>query len=182
MAEIATIARPYAEAAFELADASGTLEDWSRALVALAEAVSQPDMQRLLGNPLVSDATLVEMLLAVVAKSAGEPTAKTKNFLLALAENNRLAVLPSLREQFEALKNERQGAVDAVIESAFPLEQAALASLVADLERRFRRKVRAEVRVDPDLIGGARISVGDQVIDGSVRGKLAALAAGLVES
>ncbi|OGA83654.1 MAG: ATP synthase F1 subunit delta [Betaproteobacteria bacterium RIFCSPLOWO2_12_FULL_66_14] len=182
MAEIATIARPYAEAAFELADASGTLEAWSRALAGLAEAVSQPDMQQLLGNPLVSDTALVQMLLAVVEQSAGEATAETRNFLLALAENKRLAVLPAVREQFEALKNERQGAVDALIESAFALDQGELATLVADLERRFRRKVRPEVRVDAELIGGARITIGDQVIDGSVRGKLAALAAGLVES
>jgi F-type H+-transporting ATPase subunit delta len=182
MAEIATIERPYAEAAFDLADSAGTLDAWSRSLAVIAQAVAEPDMQQLLGNPLVSDRALVEMLLAVLEKSAGGATAETKNFLAALAENKRLAVLPAVREQFEALKNERQGAVDALIESAYALGEAELAALVADLERRFKRKVRPEVRVDPELIGGARVTVGDQVIDGSVRGKLAALAAGLVES
>ncbi len=176
MAEIATIARPYAEAAFELADQAGALPDWSQALANLARAAATPEMQAVLGDPAVSDAQLVDALLSVAA-GAPEPV---RRFLETLAENKRLAALPAVREQFEKLRAEREGTVDARIESAFPLSEDQLAALVRDLERRFSRKVRAEVVNDPELIGGARITVGDRVIDGSVRGKLAAIAAGLV--
>ena len=176
MAEIATIARPYAEAAFGLADHAGALPDWSQALANLARAAAAPEMQAVLGDPGVSDAQRVDALLSV-ASGAPEPV---RRFLEALAENKRLAALPAVREQFEKLRAEREGTVDARIESAFPMSGEQLAALVRDLERRFSRKVCAEVVHDPELIGGAKITVGDRVIDGSVRGKLAAIAAGLV--
>jgi F-type H+-transporting ATPase subunit delta len=176
MAELATIARPYAEAAFQLADGTGALAAWSQALGNLAQAAATPEMQSVLGDPLVSDAERVNTLLAVVS---GAPDGIRK-FLEVLAENTRLAVLPAVREQFEKLRAGREGTLDARIDTAFPLEGEQLADLVAKLQSRFGRKVRAEVVHDPELIGGARISVGDQVIDGSVRGKLAAIAAGLV--
>ena len=99
-----------------------------------------------------------------------------------LIANDRLALLPEIRAMFEVLKNEREGVVDADIASAFPLDDAQLAGLVADLEKRFKRKINPHVSVDPELIGGVRVAVGDEVIDGSVRGKLAALAAGLLNS
>jgi F-type H+-transporting ATPase subunit delta len=178
MAEVATIARPYAEAAFELADKAGALQAWSETLALLAQAAESADMQPVLGNPLVPDAQLVDMFLSV---AAGAP-AETRKFLEALAENKRLAVLPQVREQFERLRAEREGTVDARIETAFPLAGPELGALVGDLERRFKRKVRALVVHDPELIGGAKITVGDQVIDGSIRGKLAAMAAGLASS
>jgi F-type H+-transporting ATPase subunit delta len=182
MAEIATIARPYAEAAFGIADKEGSLDQWSARLAALALAVRTEELQQILGNPLVKPEQFVDMLLAVAEQSTGTVSAELRNLLSTLAENDRLQALPSVAEQFEALKNERQGAVDAVIETAFPFRDADLQSLVGDLERRFRRKVRPQVKVDQNLIGGARITVGDQVIDGSVRGKLAALQAGLTQS
>jgi F-type H+-transporting ATPase subunit delta len=182
MAEVATIARPYAEAAFGIADKDGTLEDWSATLQSLAYAVQTQELQHILGNPLVTSEQFVDMLLAVSRQSSDKATTELRNLLMALAENDRLQTLPLVAEQFESLKNERQGAVDAVIETAFPFQDAELQGLVSDLERRFRRKVRPEVRVDRELIGGARITIGDQVIDGSVRGKLAALQAGLTQS
>jgi F-type H+-transporting ATPase subunit delta len=178
VAEVATIARPYAEAAFELADKSASLPAWSDALAALAQAAQDPEMQRVLGNPRVPDAKMVEMFSGV---AAGAPQ-ELQRLLQALAENKRLSVLPEMREQFERLRAEREGTVDAKIESAFPMAGDELKSLVADLERRFKRKVRAHVVHDPELIGGARISVGDQVIDGSIRGKLTAMAAGLMSA
>ena len=182
MAEIATIARPYAEAAFEIADKTTALDAWSQGFATLAQSLESEELQNVLGNPLVTDAQMVEMLLGIVQQSSGQPPAEMKNFLAALAENDRLVALPAVADQFETLKNERQGAVDALIETAFPFQNTELQSLVSDLERRFKRKVRPEVKVDQDLIGGARITVGDQVIDGSVRGKLAALAAGLAQA
>ncbi len=175
MAEISTIARPYAEAVFEIADKAGALAQWSTTLGNLAAAAEHPDIRQLLGNPRVSPNALIDMFVAV----AGDNSTETRKLLEALTANQRIAALPSVRDQFEALKNERESTVDARIESAFPLEGADLAGLVADLERKFKRKVRPEVSVDPALIGGVRIAVGDQVIDGSVRGKLAAMAASL---
>lgn len=175
MAELTTIARPYAEAVFALADKAGALVPWSEALSRLAAIARAPEMARLLGNPGVSDAQVVDLFVA----AAGEMPAEAKAFLRALAENKRLPVLPEVAVLYEAHKAEREGAVDAHIASAFPLEGAELSALVGDLERRFKRKVRPQVSVDPELIGGARIQVGDQVIDGSVRGKLEAMRIGL---
>jgi F-type H+-transporting ATPase subunit delta len=175
MAEISTIARPYAEAIFEIADKAGALAQWSATLGNLAAAAEHPDVRQLLGNPRVSSSALIDMFAAV----SGDSSSETRKLLETLTANQRIAALPSIHEQFEALKNERESTVDATIETAFPLEGADLAGLVADLERKFKRKVRPQVSVDPALIGGARITVGDQVIDGSVRGKLAAMAASL---
>jgi len=175
MAEIATIARPYAEAAFRLADAGGALAEWSGLLENLAQAAATPEMQSVLGDPLVSEAQLVDTLMA----ASGGGSEQARRFLEILAENKRLGALPTVREQFERLRAEREGTVDARIESAFPLAGEELAGLIADLERRFGRKVRAQVLHQPQLIGGAKITVGDRVIDGSIRGKLEAIAAGL---
>jgi F-type H+-transporting ATPase subunit delta len=178
MAEIATIARPYAEAVFALADKDGALAQWSDTLGRLAAVVQAPEMGELFGNPKVTSAQFVDLFSAV----AGAMPAEAKALLQMLAENKRLEALPVMRDMFEELKAEREGAIDAMIESAFPLEGADLSALVADLERRFKRKIRPQVRIVKELIGGAKISVGDQVIDGSVRGKLEAMNAGLMGS
>ena len=110
-----------------------------------------------------------------------ELPAEAKNFVEILIRNRRLELLPEIRDQFEALKLEREGVVDADIESAFPLEEAQVAALVVELERKFKRKVSPRVRVDRELIGGVRVTVGDEVIDGSVRSKLAAMATAIAK-
>jgi F-type H+-transporting ATPase subunit delta len=176
MAEITTIARPYAEAVFALADKGGSLAQWSDTLGRLALVAQAPEMGGLFGNPKVTAAQFVELFSGV----AGSLPAEAKGLLQILAENRRLEALPAIRDMFESLKAESEGAIDADIESAFPLEGAELSALVADLERRFKRKIRPQVRVVPELIGGAKVSVGDQVIDGTVRGKLQAMNAGLM--
>jgi F-type H+-transporting ATPase subunit delta len=175
MAEIATIARPYAEAAFRLAEGTGGIETWSTALARLAVVVQAPDVQQLVGNPRVSSGQLTELLSGL----SGESGSPLRNFIGTLVENKRVAVLPFVHDQFEALKNEREGTVDAHIEAALPLDDNQLSALVGELERRFRRKMCPQVSINADLIGGARIRVGDEVIDGSVRGKLAAMSAAL---
>lgn len=176
MAEVATIARPYAEAVFAQADKAGALADWSEALARLAGIAQAPEMQQLIGNPKVGSAQLAGLFSAAGA----DLPAEVVGLVQALTENKRLEALPSIAEQFELLKAEREGAVDAEIATAYALEGAELASLVADLERRFKRKVRPHVSVDQSLIGGAVVRVGDQVIDGSVRGKLEAMRNGLM--
>lgn len=178
MAEITTIARPYAEAVFALADQGGALAQWSETLGRFALVAQAPEMGELFGNPKVTNAQFVDLF----ASTASTMPSEAKGLLLMLAENKRLEALPAVHEQFELLKAEREGAVDATIESAFPLEGGELNALVADLERRFKRKIRPQVTVVKELIGGARVTVGDKVIDGTVRGKLDAMNAGLMGS
>jgi F-type H+-transporting ATPase subunit delta len=179
MAEIATLARPYAEAVFRLADAGGTLAAWSGTLRMLGQAAAHPDMQECMSKFDLTRAQLRELFLSLAPE---EMSAEAKNFVNVLIENDRLTLLPEIFALFEALKNEREGVVDAHIASAFALEGAQLAELVADLEKRFKRKINPQVSIDPDLIGGVRVVVGDDVIDGSVRGKLNAMSAGLLSS
>jgi F-type H+-transporting ATPase subunit delta len=176
MVEMATIARPYAEAVFDLADKSGALDRWSAVLAAFSAVTTNPDMRELLDNPKVSGLRLVDVFLAAAGE---EGSAEVRNFLQVLAENQRLAVLPHVREQFEVLKNEREGTIDAQIVSAYALDEAQLSELVAGLQRRFKRSIRTQVSVDSELIGGVRVVIGDEVIDGSVRGKLGAMGAAL---
>lgn len=177
MAETVTIARPYAQAVFALADKGGSLAQWSDTLGQLALVAQAPEMSQLFGNPKVTSTQFAELF-----SSVGTMPAEGKALLQMLAENRRLEALPAIRDMFDQLKAEREGAIDATIESAFPLEGAELSALVADLERRFKRKIRPQVSIDKELIGGARISVGDQVIDGTVRGKLDSMNAGLMGS
>ncbi len=176
MAELLTIARPYAEAAFAQADASGKLGAWSQSLQRLAAAAADPAMRGAIGNPNVSASQLYSL---IAAAGGDEPAAEMQNFIRVLIDNDRLALLPEIHTLFETLKDEREGVVEANVASAFPIEDAALAQLVGDLERRFKRKVRPNVTIDASLIGGALVTVGDEVIDGSVHGRLAAMAAAL---
>jgi len=175
MAEIATIARPYAEAAFRIAEESGATSSWSSALSRLAAVAQSADVEELVGNPRVSPAQLTELLFSL----SGEAGTSLRSFIGALVENKRVPALLSVHEQFEILKNEREGTIDATIESALPMDDSQLATLVSDLERRFKRKIRPQVAINAALIGGACVRVGDEVIDGSIRGKLASMSAAL---
>ncbi len=179
MAEVATIARPYAEAAFGLADSTGKLAEWSGVLGRMSQVAADPEVRGLIDNPNMGAERLYGLFMSM---GQGDMFAEAQNFVRLLIDNGRLALLPDIRSLFEDLKNQREGVVEADIATAFALDDAQLASLVADLERRFKRKINPRVSVDPQLIGGARIAVGDEVIDGSVRGKLAAMAAGLSRS
>ncbi|MBS0512187.1 MAG: F0F1 ATP synthase subunit delta [Proteobacteria bacterium] len=175
MAENVTIARPYADAAFELARGAGALGPWSEALDRLAAVAADRSMRECINDPKLSADQLVKLVLDV----AGTLTADQQNFVRVLVDNERLQVLPEIRDLFVALKNEHEGVLEADIASAFPLDDATLASLKSDLEARFKAKLNVQVHIDPALIGGVRIAVGDEVIDASVRGKLANMAAAL---
>lgn len=175
MAESTTIARPYAEAAFRLADQSGSLPAWSSMLEGMAQVAAHADMRKLLNDPKLTRAQLAELF----ASLCKDLNSEGRNFISVLVDNARLGLLPEIRELFEELKNAREGVVEAHIVSAFPLDDAQRSQLVSDLERRFKQRIDATVSIDVGLIGGVKIEVGDQVIDSSVQAKLAAMAAAL---
>ena len=175
MAESLTIARPYAEAAFKLARELGGLPSWSDALGRLAAVASTDVARDLVGNPQLA----VSQVVALIADTAGQLTAEQRNFVQVLAENDRLAVLPEITAQFEALRNAHEGVLEAHVDSAFPLSDAQVADIVATLQAKHGRQVKVAVHVDPELIGGIAIRIGDEVTDVSVRGKLAQLAGAL---
>ena len=137
-------------------------------------------MEECIGNPRLGAAELAQLCVDV-ASSAGklDLSADQRNFVRVLADNDRLIVLPEISGLFEELKHGHEGVKDAEISSAFALDEATLKNLVADLERKFGCRIKATVKVDAELIGGVRIAVGDEVIDASVRGKLAAMATAL---
>ena len=177
MAEDVTIARPYAEAVFALADAGGALGKWSQTLAVMAAVAENPDVRAATGNPNLT----AEQVYGMFAAACGDLATEAQNLLRVLIENDRVAALSEIRDIYEELKNEREGVVDALITTALPLDDGQLAALVAELEKRFKRKVKTDVHVDAALIGGVRMQVGDEVIDGSVRGKLAAMTAALMK-
>jgi len=172
MIEPSTIARPYAEAVFGLADSAGELAEWSNALSALAQVAADESVRAQIGNPGLSTAEVAEVFTGVLT---GKLSAETENFVRVLADNRRTALLPEIRAQFESLKNEREGMVEAQVVSAFDLDTSQLAGLVAKLEQHTGRRVKPSVSVDRMLIGGVKIIIGDKVIDGSVRAQLATL-------
>lgn len=176
MAEPSTVARPYAEAAFKLADAQQALPTWSQMLGDLALVAQDERVQRAVADPGRSDAQVAGLFIAILN---GKLNAHAENLLRILAENGRIDLLPEVRSQFEALKNEREGVVEAEVHSAFELSDEQIADLVRRLEAKTGRKVRTRVRIDKELIGGVRVLVGDKVIDGSARAQLTALESAL---
>jgi len=172
MAEPSTVARPYAEAAFKLADDKGELSEWAEMLAALAVVAEDDRVQRSVADPNLSDAKVAGLFISILS---GKLSGDAENFVRVLAENDRLGLLPEIRTQFEALKNEREGVIEAEVQSAFDLSDAQLNDLVQRLEKKTGRKVRAKVNVDRELIGGVKVVLGDKVIDGSARAQLGAL-------
>lgn len=170
MAEIATVARPYAEALFRVAK-SGNLSAWSDLVTEMAHVAAHPDVQALAHNPKVSAVQTAETFLSVL-KSPLSTSVEAKNFVNTLAEYDRIIVLPEIATQFQALKNAEAGAADAEVVSAFEMTATQLSDLSITLEKKFGRKLNPTVTVDSSLIGGVRIVVGDQVLDMSVRAKL----------
>ena len=175
MAENLTVARPYAEAAYKLARDANALDAWARALERLAAVAGDAGVRESLGDPRIA----TEKLSRVFIEAAGDLSTEQQSFVDVLADNERLSLLPEILTLFVGQKNAHEGVLDAVVSSAFPIDDATLARLVGDLESRFGSRVKATVQIDPELIGGVRIAVGDQVIDASVRGKLAAMSAAL---
>ena len=177
MAELATIARPYAEALFKAcADKAADLNSTVAWVEELAAIAANPQLRQLADNPNVSDAQVFDLITGV-AKSALPESAR--NFLRVVLENGRLDALPEVAAQFRSLVNSKSGSSDAVVFSAFPIADAALAELGASLEKRFGRKLNLTVKQDDSLIGGVRVVVGDEVLDTSVKSRLEQMKAAL---
>jgi len=173
MAELTTIARPYAEAAFRIASEANALPVWSQMLRFVSGIVADPRVRAALDNPKLTAGDKEALLLSIVGDKL-DPMGR--NFVRVLIEAERIAVLPQIAMLFESLKDAAEGQAKARIDSAFPLSDTQLAEITAALEKRFGKKIEATVNVDPTLIGGARITVGDTVIDGTVTSQLATMA------
>jgi F-type H+-transporting ATPase subunit delta len=167
MAELATIARPYADALFKAARADlNAAAVW---LDALAEVAQNTQLQQFAGNPNSTNGQLFDLVAGVIKAELPD---QAKNFLRTVIDNGRFAAVPEIAAQFRALKNAASGFSDGVVYSAYPMDGAALAEVTVSLEKRFGRKLNLSVVVDPELIGGTRVVVGDEVLDTSVKSRL----------
>lgn len=167
MAELATIARPYAEALFKAAKADTTAAvQWVEELAAIA---GNEQLLQFADNPKVSAQQVFDVVAGVCKQALPEIG---RNFLLTVIENGRVAVLPEIARQFRSLVNAQLGAFDAVVYSAYDIDSAALADLAGVLEKRFARKLNLQVVLQPELIGGVRVVVGDEVLDLTVKARL----------
>ena len=167
MAELATIARPYAEALFKASasDLNGAVA-WVTELAAVAE---NPDLQQFAENPKATNTEVFDVVTGVVKVKLDD---HAKNFLRLVIENGRLNALPEIALQFKRLVNARSGSSDATIFSAFPMDAAAVDQIAQTIEKRFARKLSFSVELQPELIGGIRVVVGDEVLDTSVKSRL----------
>ena len=177
MAELATIARPYAEALYRAAGSSGAaLKDQLASLGALA---GDAGLRQFADNPKVGSVQVFDLIAGIALQKGLALDGKVANLLRAVLDNGRLAAMPEIAAQFQALVNASSGISDALIQSAFPIDGSALADTVAALEKRFGRKLNAKVEIAPELIGGVRVVVGDEVLDTSVKARLEQMKAAL---
>lgn len=175
MSSLTTLARPYAKAAFELAESQGALGDWDRLLGLAADIVAEESVAVLLGNPLVAR----EQLIGIVTGALGEEQQGFSGFLTVLGDNDRLALLPEIAGLFRKLREEAEQRLSVRVVSAVPLDDDQAGRMKQALAKRFEREIEMESEIDASVLGGAVIYAGDQVIDGSLRGRLENLQASL---
>lgn len=173
MAELSTLARPYAKAAFEHAVAENELATWSTQLVVLANVSQADKVKQVLSSPSITSASQAQQIIALCGE---ELSAKVANFVTVLAENKRLALLPFISTLFEEFKANRERTVEVTLTSAFDVDAALEQKLAKALGAKLERDVVVVTQIDKSLIGGAIIRAADVVIDGSVRGRVAKLA------
>jgi F-type H+-transporting ATPase subunit delta len=176
MAELATIARPYAEALMK-SSRSGDARALAEDIRSIAQVTSHPGVQSLAENPKAKPEQVQALIAGVIGRPLGSAAA---NLLAMVLENGRLSAMSEIAAQFQALVDAETGISQARVDSAFPLDDAQLAELRATMERRFGRKLEMTVAIDPELIGGVRVAVGDEVLDTSIRARLEQMKAALV--
>lgn len=177
MAEKSTIARPYAQAAFDIAQEKGDLKGWSEMLQLIAAVSTDATMQNMIGNPSIEREKIVEIINDVCADNLNDAG---KSFVKVLAENNRLNVVVEIAERYEEHRAEAERTVEAEVTSAFPLSDAQVKQMAEALKKRLGREVNLVTSIDETIVGGAIIRAGDMVIDGSVSGQLEKLATTLM--
>ncbi|MBV9889338.1 MAG: F0F1 ATP synthase subunit delta [Rhizobacter sp.] len=172
MAELATIARPYAEALIK-ASSNGSAHSLAGEVRALADVAANAQLRQVADSPKIVPAQIFDLITGVARTPTGAPLSDAaKNLLRTVIDNGRLAALPEIASQFQSLVDSRSGVSHATIESAFPIDDGQLAAVKTAMERRFGRKLDASVMVVPELIGGVRVIVGDEVLDTSIRARL----------
>ena len=173
MAELSTLARPYAKAAFEYALEAGDLQGWSDSLGTASSVAKQSTVDQLLSSPSSTSAEQAAALTGICGESL---SSAGKNFICILSENRRLKLLPEISHQFEIMKANQEKAIEVDVASAQPLDEEHQEKLTEALSKKLERKVNMQVSLDKSLLGGAVIRAGDTVIDGSIRGRLTKLA------
>ena len=173
MAELSTLARPYAKAAFEYAMEAGYLQGWSDSLGTVSSVAKQSSVDQLLSSP---SSTASEQAAALTGICGESLSSAGKNFICILSENRRLKLLPQIAHQFEIMKANQEKAIEVDVASAQPLDEEQQEKLTEALSKKLERKVNMQVSLDKSLLGGAVIRAGDTVIDGSIRGRLTKLA------
>ncbi len=169
MAENAAIARPYAQAAFEVANEANQLTAWSDALHAAGIVVNDPQVAGVIDAPGTDGNQIIELIAGIAGQAAaGADTGKLTNLIKLLAENGRLQALPDIASSYDSLKAEVENRVEVVLTAAKPVDEAQQSKIVDALKQRFGRDVSLTFELDENLIGGARLQADDLVIDGSV--------------
>lgn len=172
MAELATIARPYAEALFKAAGGRGDTAALKDQVAVLAAIAGDAALRQFADNPKVPPNQVFDLIAGIAQQKGQALSPAATNLLRTMIDNGRLAALPLVAAQFAALINAKSGVSEATIESAYPIDAAKLAEVMATLEKRFKRKLNARVDIKPELIGGIRVVVGDEVLDTSIRARL----------
>ena len=173
MSEAITIARPYAQAAFEEAQKLSDLKGWAEVLLSLAEAACHPEVRAVVTSPRVAKAQVENLMEGLLGN---QTTAQQRNFVRVLVDNQRLLILPEIAAIFEALRAEAEKTVNVVVDSAFELSAVQQAKIISSLKARMGREVKLVCKVNKELLGGVVIRAGDKVIDGSARTRLGEMA------
>lgn len=173
MAEAITIARPYAQAAFEEASKLGDLKGWSEMLLFLAEVVNNPDVRAVVTNPRVAKSKVENVMEGLMG---GKTKIQQRNFVRILVDNQRLLLLPEIVALFETLRAEAEKIVNVEVDSAFELSASQQEKIISSLKARMGREINLVCRVNKELLGGVVIRAGDKVIDGSARTRLGEMA------
>ncbi len=177
MSELTTAARPYARAAFDIAQANSEQQQWTEMLAIMAAVAYDPTMRAVLDSPALSQQQAADLFISVCEEQINQ---RGKNFIKLLAENDRITLLPEIAALYQHYRADAEGTVDAEVVSASDINESQLTNIAASLTQRLGKKVRLSSRIDNTLIGGAVIRAGDLVIDGSIRGRLDKLSTALI--